>query len=149
MIIMGFAISAAIIWLAVAVILAVIEAFTMGLTCIWFALGAAAAAICSMLGGGMPMQIGAFLIVSIATLVLTRPWAKKKFNRNIQSTNVDAMVGITGVVLETVGPDVPGRVKADNKDWSAKSVSGAFAPGEKVRVLEVKGVTLIVEKEEE
>jgi len=48
MTIMGITLSAAVIWIIAAAILAIIEALTMGLSTIWFAGGAVAAAIAAM-----------------------------------------------------------------------------------------------------
>ena len=61
MTIAGITIDYSIIWLAAVIILAVIEAATMGLTSIWFAGGAFAAAIAALLGGSLPIQIIVFL----------------------------------------------------------------------------------------
>lgn len=59
-------------WLILFVILLIIEILTMGLTTIWFAGGALAAFLAGMLGFGLPVQIGIFLVVSILLFVLTR-----------------------------------------------------------------------------
>ena len=62
-------------WLALMVVLIVIEILTVGLTTIWFAAGALAATIVSCLGGGWIVQIVVFLIISFGMLVFTRPFA--------------------------------------------------------------------------
>mgnify|MGYP000411714952 CR=1 FL=1 len=68
-------------WLIIFIVLIVIELLTMGLTTIWFAGGALAALLMSVLGFGMPVQVVVFIIVSVLLLVLTRPIAVKYFNR--------------------------------------------------------------------
>ena len=68
MTIMGITPSAATIWLIFAAALAVVEALTLGLVCIWFAGGAVGAAIAAMLGAGTVVQIVVFLAASIILL---------------------------------------------------------------------------------
>jgi membrane protein implicated in regulation of membrane protease activity len=67
-----------IVWIAVAVIMAVAEALTLGLATIWFAIGAAVAAVAALLDAGFPIQVAVFLAVSVVTLLLTRPVAVRK-----------------------------------------------------------------------
>ena len=80
-------------WLIIFIVLIVIELLTMGLTTIWFAGGALAALLMSVLGLGMPVQVVVFIIVSVLLLVLTRPIAVKYFNQNRQKTNVESLIG--------------------------------------------------------
>ena len=80
-------------WLIIFIVLIVIELLTMGLTTIWFAGGALAALLMSVLGFGMPVQVVVFIIVSVLLLVLTRPIAVKYFNQNRQKTNVESLIG--------------------------------------------------------
>lgn len=89
-------------WLIIFIVLIVIELLTMGLTTIWFAGGALAALLMSVLGFGMPVQVVVFIIVSVLLLVLTRPIAVKYFNQNRQKTNVESLIGQQALVLEDV-----------------------------------------------
>ena len=84
MTIAGITIDYSIIWLAAVIILAVIEAATMGLTSIWFAGGAFAAAIAALLGGSLPIQIIVFFAVSVILLIVMKPIVKRKFNSRIE-----------------------------------------------------------------
>ena len=60
------------VWLGLAVLFAVLEAMTVGLTSIWFAGGALCAMVLAILGVGFPLQIAAFFVVSIVLLATTR-----------------------------------------------------------------------------
>ena len=80
------------VWLAVAAVLAAIEAFTQGLTTIWFAGGAVAAAGMAIFVDSFLIQLLTALIVSALLLYFTRPWAVKKFNRDIVRTNIAAVI---------------------------------------------------------
>lgn len=68
------------VWLALFILLLIIEIATMGLTTIWFAGGALAAFIAGLLGCGLAVQIGLFLVISVLLFVFTRPIAVKYFN---------------------------------------------------------------------
>ena len=62
-------------WLVVFILLILIELATMGLTTIWFAGGAVAGFVASMLGATVVIQAAAFFAVSILLLFFTRPFA--------------------------------------------------------------------------
>ena len=53
----------AIVWLALFVILLIVELLTVGLTSIWFAGGALAALVLELLGVDLIWQIGAFILM--------------------------------------------------------------------------------------
>ena len=88
----------AIYWLIIFLVLLVIEIFTLGLTTIWFAIGAVAAIIAALAGAEVIVQVMLFVFVSFITLVLTRPIAVKYLGKNTLKTNVDELVGKTAVV---------------------------------------------------
>ena len=67
-------------WLALFVILLIIEIITVGLTTIWFAGGSMAALIVAAVGGPVWLQVILFLVVSFVLLFFTRPWAVKYLN---------------------------------------------------------------------
>ena len=136
-------------WLILFVILLIIEILTMGLTTIWFAGGALAALVVSLLGGPVWLQILLFLGVSVVLLIFTRPLAVRYMNKNQQKTNVDSIPGKTGVVTETIDNlKAEGQVMVDGTVWTARSQNGdTIEEGKVVKVLAVEGVKLIVEVE--
>lgn len=73
-------------WLAVILIMSVIEIITLGLTTIWFAGGALAAFLAYLLGAGVAVQAVLFAAVSVALLVVTRPLAVRFFNQDREKT---------------------------------------------------------------
>lgn len=137
-----------VIWIAVAVAFAIIEAFTLGLTTIWFSGGALAAAVASMMGGRLLIQAIVFIVVSGLLLVFTRPIVKKHFNNKTIDTNVDAIVGSEGIAQTDLDTYETGQVKADGKVWSAVSSGEKIEKGSIVVIKQIKGVTLTVEKKE-
>ena len=52
-----------VIWLVILAIMILIEAVTMGLTTVWFALGALGAAVVTGFGGGFWLQFTVFVIL--------------------------------------------------------------------------------------
>ena len=139
-----------IIWLIVTVALAVIEIMTMGLVTIWFAAGAAVALLLSLIGTPIWVQIAAFLVISIAVLLLVRPIASAHFNNRLKKTNIDAIVGKT-LIAKTDIDNLHGfgKVDMDGSTWLAASSMDNIIihAGEEVKVVEVRGAKLIVERE--
>ena len=81
------------VWLMSLVVFVVIEIATMGLTTIWFAGGSLIALLLAVFETSFYMQLGVFLIVSIALLVVTRPLALKYFNKSVEKTNAEGLIG--------------------------------------------------------
>lgn len=143
---MGITLSAAVIWLIAAAVLAVIEALTMGLTTIWFAGGAVAAAISAMLGCPFIAQFLIFLVVSVLLIYFTRPLVKDKLKVGTTKTNADALVGKTATVTSEITAAAPGQVKVGGMEWSAVSMDEKLPikAGTAVTVTGIEGVKLIV-----
>lgn len=135
-----------IVWLVLMLILFGAEIVSVNLTTIWFALGALAAMICSLCGGGILLQFVWFLVVSILTLAITKPLVKKYVNNKTQATNADMVIGQTCVVVEPIdNVKATGAVTVGGKTWTARSEYGdVFAPGERVTATRIEGVKLIV-----
>lgn len=146
MIVFGLEISMAVIWLALAVIFLIIEALTVGLTTIWFAAGAIVALVLSLFKLPLPLQITAFLVVSLCLLLFTRKIFVEKLKTGAESTNVSALIGQVGEVIGKVGSLDVGQVRIKGQVWSAISKSGtAIDRGRLVKVISIEGVKLIVE----
>lgn len=146
MTIFGMTVSLATIWFLAAGVLAVIEAITLGLTSIWFAGGAVGAAVAAMLGAPLIVQVIVFLVLSTILLAVTRPLVKKRLNAKTEKTNVDALIGQTGMVEEKITQYKPGQVRADGKIWTAACESGEIKKGTIVIIKSIKGVTIMVEE---
>ena len=135
-------------WLILVAVMLVIEIFTMGLTTIWFSLGAVAAAIAAGLGAPLWMQIFLFSVVSVVIMILVRPFAIKVMDRNRTKTNIDEMIGQQAEVIEAIDNQrEQGRVRVRGVEWMARSVDGStMAAGDVVTVEAVSGVKLLVRK---
>lgn len=135
-------------WLALLVVLLVIELATLGLTTIWFAGGALAAFAVSFFYDQIAVQIVVFAAVSVVLLLFTRPFAVKYVNKNRAKTNVDSLIGRTAVVTEAVD-NLAGKGQAtiSGQVWTARSSQDEvkIEEGAVVTVLKISGVKLIVE----
>lgn len=133
-------------WLAVFVLLIVIELATMGLTTIWFAGGAVAGFIVSMLGANVVIQAVVFFVVSIVLLIFTRPFAVRYINSNKTKTNIDGLIGQEALVLEEINNiRETGCARLEGKEWTARSVDDTVIPADTVVIVErIEGVKLIV-----
>ena len=141
----------AIFWLAAMVIFILAEAATVTLVSIWFAAGALMAIVVALFGGGVGLQVTVFLVVAILLLASLRGMVRKHFTPRLQKTNIDSIIGTTGVVTTPVNNIAAlGRVTISGMEWSARSTTGAPLPeGAKVIVDRIEGVKVFVSLTEE
>ena len=135
-------------WFCLFLVALVVELFTAGLVSIWFAIGALCTMGISYLTKNIVIQLLAFIIISVLTLVLTKPLIKKFKVFDVQPTNSDRVIGKLADVTKDIIPNNFGEVKIFGEYWTAISEEKIKA-GAKVRVKAIEGVKLIVEKEEE
>ena len=88
-------------WLALLIILLIIEIITVGLTSIWAAGGALAALILNILGIPLAGQVVVFFVVTFVLLYFTRPFAVKFINTQRVKTNYEGIIGKTIRIAET------------------------------------------------
>jgi len=137
-------------WVALVIIFALIEIFTLGLTTVWFAIGALVLVFLSFLDISFPVQLLIFLAISAVFLVFTRPLAIKKLKLGKVKTNVDSLAGKHALVVKTISEFENGTVKVQGQIWSACSEDKSIIQeGTKCEILRVEGVLLIVRKLEE
>ncbi|MCR5576000.1 MAG: NfeD family protein [Oscillospiraceae bacterium] len=139
-------------WLVAMVVLLVVEGMAPGLVSIWFALGALAALISSLLKAPVWLQVLWFFVVSLATLLITRPLAKKYVNAHTVHTNADMAIGQDCVVTEAIDNVAgTGAVSVGGKIWTARMAEkdGRAEKGAVLRAVRIEGVKLIVEEKKE
>ena len=84
-------------------------------------------------------------LLCITYVAIGRRYIKRWVQPKEAKTNVDAIIGREGVVIEGIAKNSPGRVKVGNEEWLA-SAEEDFAEGVEVIVTAVRGATLIVTK---
>lgn len=139
--------TSAFIWFLLMVVFLIVEgACPFHLVSIWFSVGALAAIIVSLFSGPVWLQIGVFLVVSVALLAALWPFVRKIQNPGITKTNVDALIGASGYVTADIDNlSATGQVRLGAMDWTARSASGdPIAAGTLVKVDRIEGVKAIV-----
>ncbi len=135
-------------WLFVIILLTVVEVATINLTTIWFIASAIISLILSFFIDEFVVQFAVFTILGIFLLITTRPIIKKYLVKNNESTNIDRVIGMNGIVTEEIKKNSTGEVKVDGKRWTAYS-NEDINVNSIVKVLEINGVKIKVEKVEE
>jgi membrane protein implicated in regulation of membrane protease activity len=135
------------IWVIVALVLAVGEIFTPGLFILGpVALAAVIAGILALVGIGPIAQVAVFIACAIGSVALIRPIAKSHLRvPSALRTGTAALTGAKAIVLQRVDQD-GGRVKIGGEEWSARAYMDGqvFEPGARVEVVKIEGATALV-----
>lgn len=136
----------AVLWFCLLVLFTITEASTVTLTSIWFAVGALFALIASFLTDAVWLQTVLFFGVSAVLLLLLRPWSRRYLTPKKTKTNVDAVIGMQGVVIEPIDNlNAGGRVKLGAMEWAARSSDGQpIAVGTQICADRIEGVKVFV-----
>ena len=141
-----------IIWLALFVVMLVIEGAGPGLVSIWFSFGALIALLVSFIPGvAWWIELIVFVVVSVATLLALRPVVKRFYKRNNIRTNVDSFVGKRGYVIEDITLLKPGAIKIGDVSWTAIPINknAKILENEVIEVVAINGNKLVVKKVED
>ena len=92
-------------WILAALVCGIVEVMSVSFVFLMFAIGALAAGIAGACGASLTVQVIVFIVVSIALLVLLRPFLKGRIERssNYVPSNTDRLIGKSGYVTEAVG----------------------------------------------
>jgi membrane protein implicated in regulation of membrane protease activity len=139
-------------WLLLGILLVVGELLIGGFVLLAVAVGCVVAAAAATVLG-WPGQLVAASVGTALALVFARPLSNRLGfrGRTPTRTNVDALPGKTGVILEAITPDRGyGRVAVGGDDWRARGdLSETLEKGTRVLVVGVDGATLVVVREPE
>lgn len=92
------------------------------------------------------LTLGLSTLLGIAYLYFGRSLLKQKLIIVTKHTNIDKLIGKTGIVVRSITPDTPGLVRVDDEDWRASSEDVLYEK-DKVTIKLIEGVTLIVQKQ--
>jgi membrane protein implicated in regulation of membrane protease activity len=135
-----------IVWLIVAAVLGVAELVTFTFALGLIAVGACVAAAVAATGLGLPFQLLAFVLASLAGLCGVLPVARRHVRQPpLLRTGSAALVGRPARVLEEVTGH-GGRVRIGGEEWSARSYDETLVipVGHTVDVMQIEGVTALV-----
>jgi len=135
-------------WIAAALVFGGLEIKLSGFVTLWFAVGALVSALAAGLGLGINFQLVLFTGVSVALFSASRTIFKRAFMRSASNlkVGVEAMVGQEAVVTEALSDPHGGTVRINGELWTARSLAGPMAEGERVTVEQVEGLKLWVRR---
>lgn len=137
------------VWLVIAIALAVAEVFTTTFVLAMFAAGALVAALVAALGVEIVGQALIFAIVSTLALIVVRPVIRRHLHHGGQEdAGLAAIEGSVATVLEEVDSE-HGLVKIEGEMWRARPIDAhqVIPVGAQVRVIAVHGATALVWRE--
>ena len=139
------------VWAAVIAVALIVEIASVQLLSIWFALGGVVALILCLFSVSPAVQITVFIAVSVISLLVFWPIARKINKKGYVKTNADRYIGMKGIVTQSISNlDATGQVKVDNQVWTARSKGSDNIPvGTVVTVEKIEGVKLIVDAAEQ
>lgn len=139
--------SMTIIWTIIIVVSIIVEAATVSLVSIWFAVGGGLALICDLLNFSTTIQVVVFAVSSAAIIGATRPLSKKYLRGQIVRTNLDRNIGKHCLVTERITPDKKGEAKVNGALWSATSLNNEIIEaGEYGEIVSIEGAHVVVRK---
>ena len=100
-----------------------------------------------LFSGSEKVGLIAAAVLALLYFVFFRSWLKSRLAVKDQHSNVDAVLGKTGVVTKRIATPDAGIVKVGAEEWRAELADAAAAPreiGATVTVSSVEGVTLKV-----
>lgn len=135
-----------IIWIALTVVFIIIEAATVQLTTVWFAIGAAVALVLDLCGLPLWVQIVVFVLVSVLALILSRPLLRRLRKKGATPTNADRNIGREGIVTERIDELAgTGRITISGISWAARSSDGSVIEKDSVVIAErIEGARMFV-----
>lgn len=131
------------IWLIIAAALILGEIMTAGFILGPLGVAALLPVAVAAAGGGIVLQIVAFIVGSLGALLFLRPLAKKHMRTpQLQRTGTAALVGQSALVIERVDLD-SGSIKLAGEVWSARPYDEdeVYEPDTRVTVIEIDGAT--------
>jgi membrane protein implicated in regulation of membrane protease activity len=133
-------------WILLAVILAVGEVLSLSFYLAPFAAGALLGAVAELAGANAILAVIVFLVSSGLFLGFVRPIARRHMHTPPQlRTGTAALVGQTALVTQLVDAD-GGAVKLSGEVWTARPyVEGeVIEAGRRVHVVQIQGATALV-----
>ncbi|MBD5230449.1 MAG: NfeD family protein [Bacteroidales bacterium] len=140
------------IWLVCAIVLLIIEVLSGTVAALCLALGCVLAIIPAVIGAdAIVTQFIVACVGAVGSFIILAPVIRRyKLNKpdhRDQRSNMDAIIGRTGIVTEPIYPDGrQGRVKVDGDNWLAVT-DACYCPvlkGETVEVLSYDSIVIKV-----
>lgn len=137
------------VWVALVLLFGIIELFTLEMTAAALSISSLVGLVVSLFSSLFWVEVIAAVVAAIALLLFVRPPLLRVLRRSTVNaiTNVEAVVGLTGVVASIAGPEMPATVRLSNGEtWTAVAASTdlILVDGQSVSVTEVQGARVVV-----
>jgi membrane protein implicated in regulation of membrane protease activity len=131
-------------WLGVAFVAAIIEVSVPHFGSMFVSLGAVAGAAAALLGYGVAVQVGTFIVVMVASLAGLRSRLVGRLGGPGVPSRTEPLIGRHGIVTTEIDSTIgSGRITVGGEDWAARS-SAPIAAGTKIKVIAADGIVLEV-----
>ena len=134
------------IWIAIIILLTIVEAMTVNLVTIWYVASGIVALIISFFTDNFTLEFAVFAILGTIFLITTRQSLQRLVDSKRQRTNIDRIIGMQGIVVEEINKNKNGAVKVDGKVWTA-TADKKIKVDSTVKVLEINSAKIKVEEE--
>lgn len=135
---------ATIIWLLIAIVAIVLDIVTSAFLFVWFSLGAFAALIANLLGLDYGMQIAVFAFVSLISILIGYPWAKKKYKKSMKRTPL-MEEGYIGKRIQAEEDIIDiARIKVGGIYWTGVNRGTIIHKGENYEITGIEGNKFII-----
>lgn len=136
-------------WLALGVLLLVVEALTPGgFFVVFFGAGAILVGLLAGLGiaGPLWLQVLLFAAFSTVAMLLFRGRLLRRFGPR-PGPAVDSMIDEEAVAMSSMAPSAPGKIELRGTSWNARNAGDeAIEPGDRCRVARVEGLVVFVRR---
>ncbi|TAL41609.1 MAG: NfeD family protein [Salinibacterium sp.] len=136
-----------VIWIGLILLFGIIEMTTLEFTFLMLAIGSTGGLISDLLGAPFLLQAIVAAVLSLLLLFAVRPRLLKALKRGGDPTrsNVDALIGLDGVVTNDFSGNANHVKLANGETWTARLMSGRpLVEGELVTVTAIEGATAVV-----
>lgn len=117
---------------------------------VFLGIAAIAVGLLAMFGADGPLWLEwlLFIIFSASLVLLLRKPLLGKFNIKSDTRDIDTLVGLAAVAVESIPPGGIGKVEMRGTVWTAHNEGAvALAPGQRCRIERVEGLSLWVRPE--
>jgi membrane protein implicated in regulation of membrane protease activity len=128
------------------IILLIAEVFATGFFLFSIGVGAIVTGLIARMFPHTSVQIAVFVVTTLVTFILMKPFAKKLLKPVNKDTNIFALVDKTGIVTRIILPQKRGYVKIEGEEWSAISEDPeeTILENSVVRIINTEGNKVIV-----
>lgn len=140
-------------WLVLILVFLVVEMLTGELTFLMLSVGSVVGLAADLVGAPLWLQVVLAALAAGALLTFLRPPLLRRLHRGADTrpSNVEALLGLEGLVLSRMSPSVAGQVKLANGDvWTARAETDTrIDPATRVEVVRIDGATAVVRPKEQ